>query len=97
VVFVEINEETLRTSLAIFLDAKFGGSVFERDGGLELDFRIPTMPAAVQLRLAERLLWAWQLGQTLPAGTEVTLTASAVQEVDSDEPDHASLRLQLSP
>jgi hypothetical protein len=95
VVFVEIGDERLRASFAVFLDAKFGGSVFDRDTGLELDFRVPTMPPSVQLRLTERLLWAWHANHAPPMETEVTLTASPSEDLDSDEPQHEAMKLRL--
>lgn len=96
-VFVEIGDEALCASFAAFLDARFGGSVFDRDGGLELDLRVPGMPARVQLRLAERLLWAWHLYQAPATTTEVTLTASASEEEELtfDEPPHEAMNLRL--
>jgi hypothetical protein len=71
--------------------------VFDRDSGLELDFRVAGMPARVQLRLAERLLWAWHLNQAPATTTEVTLTASPSEEEDLtiDEPPHEEMTLRL--
>ena len=95
-VFVEIGDQTLRASLAAFLDARFGGSVFDRENGLELDFHVATMPAATQLRAAERLLWAWHIGLNSSRETEVTLTASpAATDPDSDSSDHQTTTVRL--
>jgi hypothetical protein len=99
VVFVEINDATLRTSFAAFVDARFGGSVFDRDSGLELAFPVPDMPHAVQLRLAERLLWAWNVGENVGENVgveiEVTLTASGSHDLHGNELQRESLRLHL--
>jgi hypothetical protein len=95
VVFVEINDATLRTSFAMFVDARFGGSVFDRESGLELDFPVPEMPHAVQLRVAERLLWAWNVGENVGVEIEVTLTASGSRDLDGNELQPESLRLLL--
>lgn len=52
-------DDELRERLARYLDARFSGDTFDREDGLALDFRAPALSPAVELRLVERLLWAW--------------------------------------
>jgi hypothetical protein len=93
VVFVEITQGDLRASLAAFLDAAFGGSVFDRDGGLELDFPVRELAPRVQVRIVERLLWAWSLEQQLEREIEVTLTAKPQADVEPETTIREALRL----
>ena len=76
-VFVEISDDTERESLAAFLDAAFGGSVFDRESGLELDLHAPGTPPQTELRVAEDLVRAWRASECRRGETEVTLVASA--------------------
>jgi hypothetical protein len=95
-VYVEIEDQTLRASLAAFFDARFGGSVFDREDAIKLDFRAPAMSPEVELRIVERLLWAWHTQEQLPTGTEALLTASPSGAFASDEqPVSIQLRLQM--
>jgi hypothetical protein len=94
-VCVEIEDETLRASLAAFLDASFGGSVFDREGAVKLDFR-PAISPEVEVRIVERLLWAWHTQERLPTGVDALVTASSSGVFASDEePRVIQMRLQL--
>jgi hypothetical protein len=93
VIFVEAKDEIVRESLAAFLDARFPGSVFDRETGLELDFRRPGMTAEVEVRIVERLLSAWHLQKETSQGTELLLTASrAGDRVGDGHPPAAPFR-----
>jgi hypothetical protein len=95
-VCVEIEYETLRASLAAFLDASFGGSVFDREGAVKLDFRVPAISPEVEVRIVERLLWTWHTQERLRTGVDAPVTASSSRVFDSDEePRVIQMRLQL--
>jgi hypothetical protein len=91
-VFLEISDGTQRASLASFLDARFGGSLWDRDAGIEFDFRLPALSPEVELRLVERLLRAWRAQEQPQTEVDVTLTASPSGTLASDRPRGPSQR-----
>ena len=94
-VSIEIADETLRASLAAFLDANFGGSSFDRDGALDLDFRSPGLSAEYELRLTERLLHAWHAREHPTPEIDLLLTASSSATFAGTQPVTIHRRLQL--
>jgi hypothetical protein len=85
VILVEILDDEFRVDLGRFLDASFPGDAFDRETGFALDFRASGMSPEVEIRLAERLLWAWHSEHQPPTDVELLLTASASGSFASDE------------
>ena len=75
-ILVEIIDDVLRESLGSFLDASFPGDTFDRETGFAIDFRAPGLSPEMEMRLAERLLWAWQAQEDAAKEIELLLTAS---------------------
>ena len=95
-----IENVRLRESLGVFLDASFPGSVFDREEGFALDFRAPAMSPEVELKLAERLLWAWHTQDQPAQDVELLLTASPSGSFATSEQATSvqrRLRFQTSP
>jgi hypothetical protein len=91
-VFVEIGDPELRAGLARFLDASFGGSVYDHADGLELRLPVAGLAPRVKLVVVERLLRAWSAEADLDGEVDVVLTAQP-SVPGEDLPARRSLRL----
>jgi hypothetical protein len=68
---VEIRAPTLVEDLADYLTYKLNGSVVSRQGELYISFREP-LSTDRELRLVERMVWAWRTERQIAAPATVT-------------------------